>query len=60
MNAPKFRDRAGIVATTIMQVIATVPENEAQQAVENYLRDEFEDVARKLIANVFGNPGDAP
>ncbi len=41
------------------QMIATAPKNELRQAIENYLRDEFEDAARQAVADVFGE-GERP
>jgi hypothetical protein len=41
-----MNDRAAVVTTAIMQMIATAPRNELRQAIEAYLRDEFEDIAR--------------
>jgi hypothetical protein len=45
-------DRAAVVTTAIMQMIATAPKGELRQAIEAYLRDEFEDAARHLAAEV--------
>jgi hypothetical protein len=41
-----MNDRAAVVTTAIMQMIATAPKGQSRQAIEAYLRDEFEDVAR--------------
>ena len=40
-----MNDRAAVVTTAIMQMIATAPKDELRQAIEAYLRDEFEDAA---------------
>jgi hypothetical protein len=45
-------DRAAVVTTAIMQMIATAPKGELRQAIEAYLREEFEDAARHLAAEV--------
>jgi hypothetical protein len=45
-------DRAVVVTTAIMQMIATAPKGELRQAIETYLRDEFDDAARHLAAEV--------
>ena len=38
-------DRAAVVTTAIMQMIATAPKHVLRQAIEDYLRDEFVDLA---------------
>jgi hypothetical protein len=53
-------DRAAVVAIAIMQIVARVvvsarPKNEARREIENYLRDEFADVARQSAADVCGS-----
>jgi hypothetical protein len=53
-------DRAAVAATAIVQIVARVagltrPKKEAQQEIENYLRDEFADVARQSVADVCGS-----
>jgi hypothetical protein len=45
-------DRAAVVTTAIMQMIATAPTGELRQAIETYLREEFDDAARHLAAEV--------
>ena len=45
------RDRASVVAAAIMQVIATAPEHEPQQAIADYLRDELSDIERQTRTN---------
>ena len=47
-----MNDRAAVVATAIMQMIATAPKGELREAIEAYLREEFEDAARYLAAEV--------
>jgi hypothetical protein len=36
-----------VVAAAIMQIIATAPEHEQQQAIADYLRDELSDIERQ-------------
>jgi hypothetical protein len=48
---PDLFDRAAVVTTAIMQIIATAPAHEVHQAIEEYLRDEFAD-ARTLLADL--------
>jgi hypothetical protein len=45
-------DRATVVTTAIMQMIATAPRGKLRQAIEAYLREEFDDAARHLAAEV--------
>ena len=47
-----MNDRAAVVTTAIMQMIATAREGELRQAIEAYLREEFDDAARHLAAEV--------
>jgi hypothetical protein len=47
-------DRVAAAATAIMQIVATAPKDELRQAIESFLRDEFADVARQLVADVYG------
>jgi hypothetical protein len=47
-----MNDRAAVVTTAIMQMIATAPKGELRQAIEVYLREEFDDAARYLAAEV--------
>lgn len=51
------RDRAAVVAAAILQIIATAPDHQRLQALENYLRDEITDIQRQAIAD--GEPPDA-
>jgi hypothetical protein len=51
MKRQHLHDRAAVVATAIEQIFATAPGPERQQAVEDYLRDEFADVQRQAIAD---------
>jgi hypothetical protein len=46
------RDRASAVAAAITHIMATAPECEQQQAVADYLRDEFADVARTALNEI--------
>jgi hypothetical protein len=43
-------DRAAVVTTAIIQIVATVEASEQQQALEDCLRDEFAEVQRETIA----------
>ena len=43
-------DRAAVVTAAIEQMIATAPEKELQQAIEDYLRDQFSDVEHQIAA----------
>jgi hypothetical protein len=45
-------DRATVATTAILQIIATAPKQELQQAIEDYLRDEFADVTRQVMADM--------
>jgi hypothetical protein len=47
-----MNDRAAVVTTAIMQMITTAPKGELRQAIEAYLREEFDDTARHLTAEV--------
>jgi hypothetical protein len=47
-----MNDRAAVVTTAILQMVETAPKSELRQAIEAYLRDEFEDAARHLAAEV--------
>ena len=46
------RNRASAAAAAIMQIVATAPEYEQQQAVADYLRDESDDVARTALNEI--------
>ena len=50
-------DRAAVVTTAIIQIVATAQGLEQRQALENYLRDEITDIQRQAVAN--GEPLDA-
>jgi hypothetical protein len=45
-------DRATVATIAIMQMIATAPKGELRQAIEAYLRDEFTDAAREVMADM--------
>ena len=47
----RHHDRAAVVATAIEQIFATAPGPERQQAVEDYLREEFADINREAISD---------
>ena len=48
----RMNDRAAVVTTAIMQMIATAPKHELRQAIEDYLRDEFVDLARTALNEI--------
>ena len=48
----RMNDRAAVVTTAIMQMIATAPKGELRQAIEDYLRDEFVDLARTALNEI--------
>jgi len=50
MTTPYPRDRAGVAATAILQIVNTAPGANLQQQIENYLRDELADVERQISA----------
>jgi hypothetical protein len=43
-----MNDRAAVVTTAILQIFANAPRDELRQAIEAYLRDEFEYAARQV------------
>ncbi len=45
-------DRAAVVTVAILQMVAAAtPQQDLQQALENYLRDEFFDAERQALAD---------
>lgn len=50
-------DRAAVVTVAVLQMVASVPLHELQQALENLLRDEFSDAERQARADK--EPADA-
>jgi hypothetical protein len=48
---PVHRDRAAIVASTLMLVIDTAPKRRLRQQIEQILRDELEDERRQAAAD---------
>jgi hypothetical protein len=44
-------DRAAIVAQAILQIVRTAPAEKLHQAVAEYLRDEFIDLERQIVAD---------
>jgi hypothetical protein len=53
-------DRAAAATTAVMQIVARAaafacPKKEVHREIENYLRDEFADVARQSAADVCGS-----
>jgi hypothetical protein len=51
MTLRKTADRAAVVAVAILQIAKTAPRRERQQQIERYLRTEFEDERRQVIAD---------
>src|SRR6516164_8531731 len=51
-SGARMNDRAAVVTTAIMQMIATAPKHELRQAIEAYLRDEFADLARTALNEI--------
>jgi hypothetical protein len=48
-------DRATVATIAIMQMIATMaPKGDLRRAIEDYLRDEFSDCAREVMADMGG------
>ena len=47
-----MNDRTAVATTAIMQMIATAPKHELRQAIEDYLRDEFVDLARTALNEI--------
>jgi hypothetical protein len=45
------RDRAAVVTTALLQILRTAPPQHWRPAFENYLRDEFADIARAQNGN---------
>jgi hypothetical protein len=46
------QDRAAVVTTAIIQIIAAVRESERRRALEGYLREEFAEVQRQALADL--------
>ena len=46
----RARDRAAIAATTILQIINTVPADDLRQQLEEYLRDELVNLEHQITA----------
>jgi len=54
-------DRAAVVTTAIIQMIETAPLGELREAIESYLREEFEHVARAgALLDVADTPAVVP
>ena len=51
-SGARMNDRAAVVTTAIMQMIATAPKHELRQAIEDYLRDEFVDLTRTVLNEI--------
>jgi hypothetical protein len=45
------QDRAAVVTTAIIQIVATVQEPERRRVLEDYLREEFAEVQRQAFAD---------
>ena len=48
MTTPYPRDRPGVVATAILQIVKTIPATDLQELIEAYLRDEFAELDRQV------------
>jgi hypothetical protein len=44
-------DQAAVVAVVVIQIMMTAPRQQQQQQIEEYLRDEFEDLRRQVVAD---------
>jgi hypothetical protein len=57
----RYHDRAAVVTDAIMQIFETAPTSEREEAVEEYLRDEFLDEQRQALADYaqYWGSGDA-
>jgi hypothetical protein len=51
MPTPHKIDRAAAAAVAVTQIFRTASPQEQQQRVEQYLRDEFEDERRQVLAD---------
>jgi hypothetical protein len=49
-TTPYPRDRAGVAATAILQIVKTIPAASLQEPIEAYLRDEFAELERQVAA----------
>jgi hypothetical protein len=47
-----FNDRAARVATALLQIHATAKPDERRQAYEAYLRDDYADLMREILAAI--------
>jgi hypothetical protein len=56
-----MNDRAAVVTTAIMQMIATAPKRDLRQAIEAYLRGEFAEpralLLTKFVMKTSSSPG---
>ena len=48
-SATRRRDRAAVVAVAVLQIFETAPTSEREEAIEEYLRDEFLDEQRQAL-----------
>jgi hypothetical protein len=53
-NRAGVRDRAAVVAVTLMQIIDTAPAHALRQQLERYLRSELADLERQIAADRSG------
>jgi hypothetical protein len=51
MTTPYPRDRAGVAATAILQIVKTVPAADLRELIEAYLRDQFAELERQVAAD---------
>ena len=45
-------DRATVVATAVLQIVTAMTPDQLRPQLENYLRDEFADVAREVATDL--------
>jgi hypothetical protein len=50
MTTSYSRNRAGVAATAILQIVKTVPAAYLQERIEAHLRDEFAELERQVAA----------
>jgi hypothetical protein len=60
-SATRRCDRAAVVAVAVLQIFETAPTSEREEAIEEYLRDEFLDEQRQALADYaqYWGSGDA-
>jgi hypothetical protein len=47
----RYHDRASVTTAAIMQIFETAPTSEREEAIEEYLRDEFLDEQRQALTD---------